>query len=178
VRDHVRFDAEQYLERKKAGDLAAVQERWETKVLIMGDLNDEPADRSLVEHLQTSSELDRVTGPTNAIKEFKAEAIAYRGDDCFLYNASWKFLGPENTGTYFIDRTEDETFANRYQVLDQIIASRGLLDPAGLHLDVESVRIHDTKTVATQPAKRPRGFDRKTRKGTSDHLPVVALLGY
>jgi len=53
VRDHVRFDAERYLELKAAGDLAAVQARWETKVLIMGDLNDEPADRSLVEHLQT-----------------------------------------------------------------------------------------------------------------------------
>jgi hypothetical protein len=178
VRDHVRFDAKRYLELKEAGDLAAVQARWETKVLIMGDLNDEPADRSLVEHLQTSSELDRVTGPTNAIKEFKTEASDYRGDDCFLYNASWRFLGPENTGTYFIDRTEDEVFANRYQVLDQIIASRGLLDPGGLHLDVDSVRIHATKTVATQPARRPRGFDRKTKKGTSDHLPVTAVLEY
>jgi hypothetical protein len=178
VRDHVRFDAERYLELKAAGDLAAVQERWEAKVLIMGDLNDEPSDRSLTEHLQASSEIDRVTGPTNAIKAFKAEAIDYRGDDCFVYNASWKFLTPENTGTYFIDATDDEVFANRYQVLDQILASRGLLDPAGLHLDVDSVRIHDTKTVATQPAKRPRGFDRKTKKGTSDHLPVTALLAY
>ena len=178
VRDHVRFDAERYLELKAAGDLAAVQERWETKVLIMGDLNDEPSDRSLTEHLQASSELDRVTGATNAVKEFKTEAIDYRGDDCFVYNASWKFLTPENTGTYFIDSTDDEVFANRYQVLDQIIATRGLLDPAGLHLDVGSVRIHDTKTVATQPAKRPRGFDRKTKKGTSDHLPVTAVLAY
>jgi hypothetical protein len=178
VRDHVRFDALRYLELKAAGDLAAVQARWETKVLIFGDLNDEPADRSLVEHLQASSERDRVAGPTNAIKAFKAEAIDYRGDDCFLYNASWKFLAPENTGTYFIDSTEDETFANRYQVLDQIIASRGLLDTNGLHLDIDSVQIHDTRTVATQPAKRPRPFDRKTKKGTSDHLPITAVLNY
>jgi endonuclease/exonuclease/phosphatase family metal-dependent hydrolase len=178
VRDHVRFDAERYLELKAGGDLAAVQARWETKVLIMGDLNDEPGDRSLVEHLQSSSELDRVTGPTNEIKGFAAEAIGYRGDDCFLYNACWRFLAPENTGTYFIESTRDDVFANRYQVLDHIIASRGLLDPSGLHLDVDSVAIHDTKTVATQPARRPRGFDRKTRKGTSDHLPVTAILSY
>jgi hypothetical protein len=85
-------------------------------VLIMGDLNDEPADRSLVEHLQASSELDRVTGPMNEIKGFAAEAINYRGDDAFLYNASWRFLAPENTGTYFIASTPDETFANRYQI--------------------------------------------------------------
>jgi endonuclease/exonuclease/phosphatase family protein len=178
VRDHVRFDAERYLELKAGGDLAAVQERWETKVLIMGDLNDEPADRSLVEHLQASSEIDRVTGPTNAIKGFANEAADYRNDDCFLYNACWRFLAPENTGTYFIESTRDDVFANRYQVLDQIIASRGLLDASGLHLDVESVEIHDTRTVATQPAGRPRGFDRKTRKGTSDHLPLTAILEY
>ena len=178
VRDHVRFDAQNYLELKKADNLPAVQERWETKVLIMGDLNDEPADRSLVEHLQTSSEVDRVTGTTNAIKGFRSEAIDYRGDDCVLYNASWKFLAPENTGTYFIESTRDDVFANRYQVLDQIIASRGLLDVSGLHLDVDSVQIHNTKTVATQPAGRPRGFDRKTTKGTSDHLPVTAILNY
>jgi endonuclease/exonuclease/phosphatase family metal-dependent hydrolase len=178
VRDHVRFDAERYLELKTADDLAAVQRRWEAKVLIMGDLNDEPTDRSLVEHLQTSSELDRVIGRTNAITAFKAEAIDYRGDDCFLYNASWRFLAPENTGSFFIDSTRDEVFANRYQVLDQIIASRGLLDPGGLHLDVDSIQIHNTNTVATQPAGRPRGFDRKTKRGTSDHLPVTAVLNY
>jgi hypothetical protein len=178
VRDHVRFDAQEYLERKAANDLAAVQARWETKVLIMGDLNDEPSDRSLVEHLQASSEIDRVTGTTNAIDKFKPDAIDYRGDDLFLYNASWKFLAPENTGTYFISSTKDETFANRYQILDQIIASRGLLDPNGLHLGPDSVEIHHTNTVATQPAGRPRGFDRKTKKGTSDHLPVTALLNY
>jgi endonuclease/exonuclease/phosphatase family metal-dependent hydrolase len=178
VRDHVRFDAQQYLQLKKDGDLAAVQQRWEAKVLIMGDLNDEPADRSLVEHLQASSEIDRVTGPTNEIKAFEKEAIDYRGDDTFLFNASWKFLAPENTGTYFIASTQDESFPNRYQVLDQIIASRGLLHTDSLHLDPDSVHIHDTNTVATQPAKRPRGFDRKTKKGTSDHLPVTALLSY
>jgi hypothetical protein len=63
-------------------------------------------------------------------------------------------------------------------VLDQIIASRGLLDPGGLHLDVDSIQIHNTNTVATQPAGRPRGFDRKSKKGTSDHLPVTAVLNY
>lgn len=178
VRDHIRFDAKKYLELKAANDLATVQARWETKVLIMGDLNDEPADRSLVEHLQASSEIDRVAGPTNAITKFADEAIGYRGDDAFLYNASWQFLAPENTGTYFLDATRDETFANRYQVLDQIIVSRGLLDPSGLHLDPSSVQIHTSETVATKGTKRPRGFDRETRKGTSDHLPVTALLNY
>jgi hypothetical protein len=47
-----------------------------------------------------------------------------------------------------------------------------------LHLDVDSVQIHNTKTLATQPAGRPRGFDHTTKKGTSDHLPITAILSY
>jgi len=73
--------------------------------------------------------------------------------------------------------TREEAFANRYQVLDQIICSRGLLAASGLRLDVDSVAIHTTDTVATKSG-RPRGFDRETRKGTSDHLPVTAVLRY
>jgi hypothetical protein len=48
------------------------------------------------------------------------------------YNASRKFLAPENAGSYFIDRTLEEVFASHYQVLDQIIASRrGTTQPYG-----------------------------------------------
>ena len=78
----------------------------------------------------------------------------------FLYNASWKSLAPENTGTYFID------------------AITRTARPQRLHLDIDSVQIHDTKTVATQPARRLRLFDRKTKKGTSDHLAITAVLNY
>ncbi len=179
VRDHVRFDAETYIGLRKKGDLAAVRERWETPVLIMGDFNDEPFDRSVVDYLQASSERDRVAGPTNDIDGFKAEAADYRGGDTFLYNASWKFLEPEDSGTFYLASTGNgETFPNRYQVLDQFVASRGLLSAPGVRLDPASVKIVDDRRVATNPAKRPRGFDRQTKKGTSDHLPITALLTY
>ena len=163
MRDHVRFDAQRYLELKAANDLAAVQARWETKVLIMGDLNDEPADRSLVEHLQASSERDRVAGPTNDITAFRAEAADYRGDDTFLYNPGWKFYAPENTGTYFISSTPDEQFANRYQVLDQMIVSRGLLATSGLRLDPDSVADppHPHGRHRERPAARLRPQDQE-----------------
>jgi hypothetical protein len=66
---------------------------------------------------------------------------------------------------------------NRYQVLDQIVASRGLLAGNGLTLDLPSVAICHNELVATREG-RPRGFDKKKRTGTSDHLPVMALLKY
>jgi len=178
VRDHVRVDSVTYEQLRAENDLAPVQERSETPVLLFGDFNDEPFDSALVEHLQASSELDRVVGPTNDIDVFERETADYRGGDTFLYNASWKFLEPENLGTFFIASTPaGEVFANRYQVLDQIVASRGLLKQRGLRLDVESVEIYREPSVATA-SLRPRPFNRKSLKGTSDHLPVTAVLQY
>jgi endonuclease/exonuclease/phosphatase family metal-dependent hydrolase len=178
VRDRVRVDSITYEQLRAANDLAAVQQKWETAVLLVGDFNDEPFDASLTDHLQASSEIDRVVGDTNAIRRFEAETADYTGGNIFVYNASWKFLVPENVGTFFIMSTPSgEVFANRYQVLDQIVASRGLLHEEGLRLDLESVEIHRTSTVAT-PSGRPRAFNTQTLRGTSDHLPVTALLSY
>jgi hypothetical protein len=178
VRDRLRFDADEYLDLHQRGDLAAVQARFETPILLMGDFNDEPFDRSVLTHLQTSSELDRVVGPTNDIDQLPAEPATYRGGDNWLYNPMWRFLDPENTGTFFISSSPGgEAFGNRYQVLDQFVASRGMLNGHGIRLDVESVAIHRTGLVAT-PSGRPRAFNRRTGGGTSDHLPITATITF
>ncbi len=178
VRDHLRCSSPEYLQRKATGDLAGVQAKFHTPVLILGDFNDEPSDASLIGHLQASSELDRVVGATNQITRFETEVATYRGDDTWLYNAGWKFLAPENLGTFLIESTASgEHFANRYQVLDNLVASRGLLLPGGITLDPATVDIYRAASVAT-PTGRPRPFNKKTKKGTSDHLPITALLTY
>lgn len=178
VRDHLLVDSITYEQLRADGDLAAVQAKWETPIVLLGDFNDEPSDSSVVDHLQASSELERVTGPTNDIDGFRAQTADYRETDAFLYNPCWRFLAPENLGSFFISSTPaGEVFANRYQVLDQLIVSRGLLKPSGLRLDLDSVDLWRTPSVAT-PSGRPRRFDRNTGNGTSDHLPLVATLAY
>lgn len=178
VREHLLVDSITYEELRAAGDLAPVLAKWETPVLLIGDFNDEPSDGSVVDHLQASSELDRVTGPTNDIDGFRAQTADYRETDAFLYNPCWRFLAPENLGSFFISSTPaGEVFANRYQVLDQLVVSRGLLKPAGLRLDLDSVDLFRAPSVAT-PSGRPRPFNRATLTGTSDHLPLVATLQY
>jgi hypothetical protein len=178
IRDHLLVDSITYEQLRAGGDLEAVRAAWETPVLLFGDFNDEPSDTSVVDHLQASSELERVTGPTNDIDGFRAQTADYRETDAFLFNPCWRFLAPENLGSFFISSTPaGEVFANRYQVLDQLIVSRGLLKPSGLRLDLESVDLWRAASVAT-PSGRPRRFDRKTGKGTSDHLPLVATLSY
>jgi hypothetical protein len=178
VRDYLLVDSITYEQLRADDDLGPVLARWETPVLLMGDFNDEPSDSALVDHLQASSELDRVTGPTNDIDGFRAETADYRETNAFLYNPCWRFLAGEDLGSFFISSTPaGEVFANRYQVLDQLIVSRGLLKESGLRLDVDSVDLYRAPSVAT-PSGRPRPFNRTTMKGTSDHLPLVARLEY
>lgn len=175
---HVKIAATEYEALRAQSNLTPVRSKWETKVLLLGDFNDEPPDRSLVEHLMASRELDRVVGPTNEIKNFEKETADYRAREAFLFNPMWKFAAQQGVGTYFLDATSSgESMANRYALLDQIVVSRGLLGATGLRLDLDSVAIFRHPLVAT-PTGRPRQFDRKNKKGTSDHLPLLARLRY
>ena len=57
--------------------------------MVVGDFNDEPSDRSVVDHLRASNDLDRVIGKTNDIDGFKKETGDYRAQDVFLFNAGF-----------------------------------------------------------------------------------------
>lgn len=176
VEARVKFPPAQYLALQAANDLAAVQRRWNTKVLVVGDFNDEPWDRSLVQHLMASRELDRVTGTGNDITRFAKEVADYRADDVFLFNPMWKFAAQQQAGTHFMDAIPGGgPNTNRYSLLDQIVVSRGLLGTTGLRLDVDSVAIFRDALVA-KPSGRARSFDWTSKKGTSDHLPLTARL--
>lgn len=178
VESHLKVEPVDYENLRTQKNLTPVKEKWGTKVMVVGDFNDDPSDRSVVDHLRASNDLDRVVGKTNDVDGFKKETADYRAEDVFLFNATWKFLPEQNVGTYFLDRqASGQKFVNRYQVLDQLVVSRGLLAQAGLRLDLQSVDIFRDSLVAT-PTGRPRSFNRKTKKGTSDHLPLTAVLRY
>jgi len=132
-----------YLQAKAAGDLARVQAKFDTPILIIGDVNDEPGDTSVLTNLQASSELDRVVGKTNRITKFEAEVATYRGDDTGCTTPAGPSSRPRTFGTFFIESTNSgEHFANRYQILDNLVASRGLLLPGGITLDPATVQIY------------------------------------
>jgi len=179
VESHVKVEPEEYERlRDEENDLEPVMRKWETKVMVVGDFNDEPGERSVVDHLKASNELDRVIGETNDIDGFEDETADYRGQDVFLFNPTWKFLPQQNTGTYFLDNLKSgEKLAKRYQVLDQLVASRGLVSGNGLKLDIGSLDIFRDSLVATSSG-RPRRFRKNSMKGTSDHLPLTAVLKY
>lgn len=186
VEDHVKVQPQEYENLRNAADLPAVQAKWEGKVIIVGDFNDEPFDRSLIKHLRASRDLDKVKGGTNDIDKFE-ETSKYRQQDVFLYNVSTRLLNKSplgNTGTYFLSGLRDgTTFTNRYQMLDQLVVSRGLLSGNGLEADLDSFDIIDDPILATASG-RPRSFRYRSTNpnfqpnGFSDHLPLKLKLSY
>lgn len=126
-------------------------------ILLIGDFNDDPFDRSIAESLR-------------AVRS--RNAVLNRRDEKTLFNPSWALLGRSDEGTYYFNREWV------WNVFDQVIVSRGLLDPVGFQLVDDSVRAHAPDEVRDHH-RRPRFF-RKTREGWSegysDHFLVLARL--
>lgn len=70
VESHVKVGVEEYEQLRGQNDLGALQAKWRAKLLVVGDFNDQPFDRSLVEHLKASKDLGFVTGTRNDIGGF------------------------------------------------------------------------------------------------------------
>jgi len=141
---------------------------------MQGKPNDESHNRSVTDHLRASRDLDYVRADE---MDAWMETYKYLQKEFYLFNAMWRFMNAEKMGTFFMDYSPIEgNPINRYLILDQVIVSKELLYDQGLRLDLQSVDIFD-KLVATS-SFRPRQFDWKTKKGASDHLPVVCQLIY
>ena len=167
--------------------------RWNGNVLIMGDLNDDPFDTSVLSELGASNSRDKIE---EELPEPKGEQgfVDSNGDivrsdvEVYLrrtpvfYNLSWGPLGIPGEGSIFFSRDTVRT----KQMFDQIIVSRGLLlGRQGLRMDETDFAVHTPKIMWTNQSLaasaerhkvRPRAFDRNTLRGSSDHFPVLGLL--
>ena len=128
-------------------------------VVMMGDFNDEPEDHSIAEVLN-AREYKRGTG-------FEGRMI----------NLAAPVATLDTIGTYL--------YKDKWEVLDQIMVSRGVLDSSGLILQDLTETIFHPEFLRdyhkSQPLNPPRRtFVRGTLYigGTSDHFPVIARLGW
>jgi hypothetical protein len=124
----------------------------EAAILAMGDFNDEPFDRSLVEYARSERQRAKVTLAASAR---------------FL-NLMWKIAG-QSAGTFYFD--------NFAHVLDQFLVSKGLLTGnGGVKVVEDSARI-EKFTEMTGPLTYPvpirfgRGRSLNV-DGFSDHFPI------
>lgn len=124
-------------------------------VILSGDYNDEPTDVALVDHLHVTADpaAVRASDPQPRLLDLMA------GRD------------PLSFGTYYYGR--------RWQILDHLVASPGLLDPDGWQVLPATLRVLDDPPLATGDARRPFRFggphDHAPR-GYSDHFAVTVRL--
>lgn len=123
----------------------------EANIIIMGDFNDEPGDKSLLEGLKAKPTKEELNG-------------------CDLYNSSYPYF-KQGKGT--------EKYKEHWAVLDQIILSsalvtrnRGLVVENGVSyiFDAPWLLEEDTKYIGTMPFRTYAGP--RYLGGYSDHLPV------
>jgi predicted extracellular nuclease len=138
--------------REKADSVMAL--RREAHILIMGDFNDEPSDKSISRTLNAQPVI---------------EPIAKDG----LYNLFLPIARKSPIGSF--------KFGNQWNFLDQMIVSGSLLNPTWpFQVLPETARIFQAEFILTDDithgGKRPKktfhGY--RYEGGYSDHLPIVA----
>ena len=154
--------------------LAALNALWNSNVLLMGDFNDEPFNRSITDYLVASKDLDKVEEELKPAAHHDIPALkAYLGRTPVLLNLSWPLLAESDRGTFFFSGGS----ANTMNLLDQFIISRGLhFGVSQLEVRAGSVQIFRAPAMTTAGKQRPKAFDKHTATGYSDHFPIELVI--
>lgn len=152
--------------------LDKLNDRWNENILVMGDFNDEPFNRSITRELQASSGEDKLEEPLKKSSGRNTPSPkAYLQKQAYMFNCMYQFIGEKDLGTYFYSEA-----TNTMNVLDQFIISRGMFYGYNrLKMNPDSVEIFQPN-IMTSTKKRPKRFDKKTTKGYSDHFPIMGII--
>jgi endonuclease/exonuclease/phosphatase family metal-dependent hydrolase len=157
--------------------LEALNKRLDANVILMGDFNDEPYNRSILDYLLAGKDLDhleevlkKAAPSSKPPRQHTPQPRDYLERKSYLYNCMWPQLGRSDHGTLHFGQN-----TNTFNLLDQFCISRGLLyGLSGLKMALDSVRIFNEAPIASAQKKRPVRFDKETKKGYSDHFPIEA----
>ncbi|KAA0694369.1 hypothetical protein DTW90_23860 [Neorhizobium sp. P12A] len=148
-----RSDVAQAL-RRKIDQFLEVDRR--ANLIVLGDFNDEPYDRSISHYLMASRDASRV-----------------RSDYRLLYNPFWKNLV---SGSLYSSETQETNHSGTYyhrgdtvhkwRVFDQIIFSASFLGESSWHLNEAETRILDLREMGASLVKRQY----------FDHYPVLGAI--
>jgi hypothetical protein len=145
--------------RNAAGDLcyATIQEIFkgepDAKIILMGDLNDDPVDESLIKHLKVKTKLQNVNP----------------GD---MYDPMWQM---------YKDGIGSLAYKDNWNLFDQIVVSAALTDKSKGGYQFYKARIFN-KSFLIQKEGQYAGYPFRTfaggvyQDGYSDHLPAYILL--
>lgn len=180
-----------------------VQTRWNQNIIAMGDFNDEPFDRSVLEELRASSGFDKLE---EDVKKSDGNAhlpgvVAYAKLQATLFNCVWPVVSAPDRGTYFYGKGFPTM-----NMLDQFIVSRGLyyghsglkmkrrtklvpaeqdgMPPVEAPLNTVWADVFDADLMLTSEAtRRPKPFTFEIENGGashnngySDHFPILTSI--
>jgi len=204
IDQRLKFTRQQLMDLSDSeASMAEVQERWNRNILAMGDFNDEPFNRSVLEELKASSGFDRLEEP---VKKSGGNAhlpgvVPYAKLQAPLFNCMWPPLAMPDRGSYFFS-----SGIPTKNMLDQFIVSRGLyygasglkmkrrtrLDPPAqavdppvvVELDTVWAEVFDSNLmISSQQTRRPKRFEFDMENGMathnngfSDHFPIVTSI--
>ncbi len=125
-------------------------------VLLMGDFNDEPFNRSMREYLLGTRDRGKVRRARNPV----------------VWNLMWPLMAGENPGTY--------RHGSQWHMLDQFLANKAMCRSSSeVFVLPESVAIHRPDEMVGRGG-RPARFGRPSRRvdldGYSDHFPITCVL--
>ncbi len=130
----------------------------EPDVLIIGDFNDDPFDPALRDSLGAAR---------------SRNAVLNRRQPRLLYNTSWRLLGRPDEGTLYYNNDWV------WNVFDQLICSRGLLDDEGFGYVEDSFDAFGPEHMRDhyrRPLRFRQNRDGSWQEGYSDHFLVHARL--
>lgn len=156
--------------------LPALNSAWNRNVLIMGDFNDEPWNRSVLEVLGAGFSTERLEEPLRLTRGCLPSYRAYASRAAGLFNPMWSLMNAPECGTCYTAGTSQPM-----TMRDQIMLSRGLyyglsgLQTRRSEQDLPQVDIFQPEQMVGRNG-RPREFNTETRTGYSDHFPVTTTL--
>ncbi|HEU5297224.1 MAG TPA: hypothetical protein VFU71_20755 [Burkholderiaceae bacterium] len=174
----VKFTRSEYLAMPDTdATLAGLNARFDSNGLFMGDFNDEPFSRSIVDYLLAGKDVDHIEEPVkkatatdHPARQHTPTPSGYLELKAYLFNCMGPLAGASDTGTLTFSQG-----TNTMNLLDQFMITRGLLfGRAGLKFTRDSVRIFKHPSMTSHGKQRPIAFDKETKKGTSDHFPIEA----
>jgi hypothetical protein len=165
-----------------ATGFAQIDARWNRNILLMGDFNDEPFNRSETDYLRASKDMDKVEETLkSAAGKHLPSLQTYLKQSPALFNLSWPLLAIPDNGTFFFSGSSSNTM----NLLDQFMVSRGLcFGNSALKIRPDSVRIFRAPDMTAGSKQRPKGFvfqdkkpfDETKAAGYSDHFPIELTL--
>lgn len=127
-------------------------------IVVMGDFNDTPYDRSLTEY---------------ALSTASKKKVVY-GRNPFLYNLMWETMGERKASYYF---------GSNPLMIDQFLVSKGIVKQKQIFgIKDSAVKIESFPEMKSGRYQKPLRFGRPSKRkyfneaGFSDHFPVSLLL--